>query len=123
MPFFSAEGRAVSTAKTPCVYIIASRRNGTLYVGVTSDLSKRMEQHRQQLTPGFASRFAVQRLVYYEMHETMEMAIDREKRLKKWNRLWKLRIIEEMNPEWVDLYDASSGEILDGPADVASRKE
>lgn len=110
-------------SKVPCVYILASGRNGTLYIGVTSELSNRIEQHRQMLTPGFTTRYGVHRLVYYEMHETMEAAIIREKQLKKWRRLWKLRLIEEMNPQWLDLYDANSGEILDGPADVERRRE
>ncbi len=110
-------------SKVPCVYILASERNGTTYVGVTSNLASRMEQHRLGLTPGFTTRYRVHRLVYHELHETMEAAIIREKRLKGWRRLWKLRLIEEMNPEWIDLYDTSSGEILDGPADVERRNE
>ena len=112
----------MAKSKCPCVYILASGRNGTIYVGVTSDLPDRMEQHRQGLTPGFTSRYGVKDLVYYEHHETMEMAIAREKRLKKWNRLWKIKLIESMNPEWHDLYDGASGEILDGPADLARSK-
>ena len=103
--------------KQPCVYILASKRNGTLYIGVTSDLYGRMAEHKQGLIEGFAKKYAVTRLVYYEMHETMEEAIRREKQLKKWNRLWKLRIIEEANPEWLELFDESTGALLDMPAD------
>ncbi len=103
--------------KCPCVYILASSRNGTLYIGVTSDLEGRMSVHVQDLLSGFAARHRVHHLVYYEMHETMEAAIAREKRLKKWNRIWKLRLIETANPEWLDLFDRSNGAILDLPAD------
>ena len=88
----------------PCVYILASERNGTLYTGVTSDLLQRIWQHKQGLGEGFASRYSAHTLVWYEQHETMMSAIAREKAIKKWNRLWKLRLIEESNPEWRDLY-------------------
>ena len=104
--------------KCPCVYILASGRNGTLYIGVTSALANRLSLHVQELVPGFTAKYHVHRLVYYEMHETMEAAITREKRLKKWNRLWKLRLIESANPEWVDLFDRSTGTILALPADI-----
>jgi putative endonuclease len=103
--------------KVPCVYILASGRNGTLYIGVTSQLANRMSLHVQELIPGFTARYHVHRLVYYEMHETMEAAIAREKHLKKWNRLWKLRLIEQANPEWGDLFDRETGEIADMPSD------
>jgi len=109
-------------AKTPCVYILASRRNGTLYIGVTSDLHQRMPLHKQGPIEGFTKKYRVHCLVYYEMHETMDAAIRREKQLKEWRRLWKIRLIESMNPEWVDLFDERSGEVLDGSADVARRK-
>jgi putative endonuclease len=108
--------------KQPCVYILASGRNGTLYIGVTSDLEGRMSIHVQDLLSGFAATHRVHHLVYYEMHETMEAAITREKRLKKWNRVWKLRLIESANPEWLDLFDRSSGAILDLPADNERRR-
>jgi putative endonuclease len=108
--------------KSPCVYILASARNGTLYVGVTSDLAGRVSIHVQDLVPGFTAKHHVHRLVYYEMHETMEAAIAREKQLKKWNRLWKIRLIEGANPEWLDLFDRHSGAILDLPADSERRK-
>jgi len=107
-------------AKTPCVYILASGQNGTLYVGVTSDIFARMAQHSQKLFAGFSARYAVTQLVYYEFHETMLLAIAREKKIKKWNRQWKLRLIEEMNPGWTNLYDASSGVIEIGPFDKAT---
>ena len=88
----------------PCVYILASRRNGTLYVGVSSDLARRTWEHRNGLASGFTERFGVHRLVHVEVHDTMEDAILREKGLKKWRRAWKIRLIEETNPEWRDLH-------------------
>ena len=92
--------------KQPTVYILASQRNGTLYVGVTSDLVQRIWQHRNDVSQGFTKKYGVHMLVWFELHDDMENAIIREKRLKKWNRDWKLRLIEEMNPEWKDLYDS-----------------
>jgi putative endonuclease len=86
------------------VYILASRRNGTLYTGVTSNLVKRVWQHRNGEIDGFTKKYDVKRLVYYETHQTAEPAIKREKQIKKWNRQWKLRLIEEDNPDWKDLY-------------------
>ena len=91
--------------KIPCVYILASRRNGTLYVGVTSDLVQRVWQHKNDLADGFTKRYGVHRLMWYEVHECMESAIVREKAIKKWNRAWKIELIEEGNPGWVDLYE------------------
>jgi putative endonuclease len=85
------------------VYILASRRNGTLYVGRTDDIARRLEQHRSGAVPGFTSRHGVTRLVWLEPHPTREEAFVRERRLKKWNRAWKIRLIEEANPEWRDL--------------------
>jgi putative endonuclease len=90
--------------KQPAVYILASRRNGTLYIGVTSDLVQRVWQHKNDVIEGFTKKYGVHLLVYYELHEDMESAILREKQLKKWNRDWKLRLIEEENPDWNDLY-------------------
>ena len=87
----------------PTVYLLASRRNGTLYVGVTSDLVARIHQHREGLLPGFTLEYGVKQLVWFERHETMEQAILREKRIKKWNRAWKLELIEKANPHWRDL--------------------
>jgi putative endonuclease len=91
--------------KRPCVYILASRRNGTLYVGVTSDLARRVSQHRSDVVEGFTRDYGVHALVFAEVHETMEDAIAREKRIKKWRRAWKLDLIEQHNPQWRDLYD------------------
>jgi putative endonuclease len=91
-------------AKQPAVYILASERNGTLYIGVTSDLVKRVWQHREHVVGGFTTEYAVDRLVWFEQHATMDSAITREKRLKKWERKWKLRLIEEANPDWIDLW-------------------
>ena len=88
------------------VYIMASRRNGTLYIGVTSDLVGRVWQHKHDFVPSFTSRHAVHMLVYYQQTEEMPSAITREKQLKKWNRAWKIRLIEEVNPYWNDLYDS-----------------
>lgn len=90
--------------KQPAVYILASKRNGTLYTGVTSDLIQRVWQHKNNVIKGFTEKYGVHTLVYFELHDDMESAIVREKRLKKWNRAWKLRLIEEQNPEWTDLY-------------------
>jgi putative endonuclease len=89
--------------KQPVVYILASKPYGTLYVGVTSNLSGRIEAHRNGSVDGFTKHYGVHRLVYFEVHSDMYEAIQREKRLKKWNREWKIRLIEEMNPEWRDL--------------------
>jgi putative endonuclease len=87
----------------PCVYILASGRHGTLYIGVTSNPPGRIRQHREGLIKGFTSRYGVSRLVWFEIHETMEAAILREKQLKKWTRAWKIELIEERNPFWDDL--------------------
>jgi len=89
----------------PAVYILASKRNGTLYIGVTSDLVKRIWEHKNNLVEGFTKRYGVHHLVWYELHERMESAIEREKRLKEWKRIWKLESIENSNPNWLDLYD------------------
>jgi putative endonuclease len=92
--------------RQPCVYILASQRNGTLYLGVTSDLVKRIWQHKNDAEEGFTRRCQVHTLVWYELHSTMESAILREKALKKWKRAWKMRLIEDMNSAWNDLYSA-----------------
>ena len=91
-------------AKQPAVYILASKRNGTLYIGVTSDLVKRVWQHKEDMVEGFAKKYGVHTLVYYELHADMAEAIGREKRLKKWNRAWKIELIEKENPQWRDLW-------------------
>ena len=93
--------------KQPCVYLLASKRNGTLYCGVTSNLVQRIWQHKNDLVEGFGKRYGVYILVWYEAHETMETAIAREKTIKEWKRAWKLKIIETMNPTWRDLYEDS----------------
>ena len=90
--------------KQPCVYIMASGRNGTLYIGVTSDVIKRIWEHKNDVVESFTSRYKVHDLVWYEAHETMESAITRESALKDWKRKWKLELIEETNPGWRDLY-------------------
>jgi len=91
--------------KQPCVYVLASKRNGTLYVGATSNLVKRVHEHKNDLADGFTKKYRVHNLVYFELHEDMSDAIAREKQIKKWNREWKLELIEKSNPEWKDLYD------------------
>jgi putative endonuclease len=87
----------------PCVYILASRRNGTLYTGVTSDLIQRIHEHREDVVPGFTGKHGVKRLVWFAQHSTMDHAIAREKRIKKWLRVWKLDLIERDNLAWRDL--------------------
>jgi len=94
----------MSTLKQPCVYILASARNGTLYVGVTSDLIKRAHEHRTDAVEGFTKVHKVHLLVWFEQHETMESAIGREKAIKDWKRAWKIELIEKANPYWRDLY-------------------
>ncbi|HVQ07763.1 MAG TPA: GIY-YIG nuclease family protein [Allosphingosinicella sp.] len=89
-------------SRQPVVYILASRRNGTIYIGVTSDLMARLHQHRTGATPGFASEYAVGRLVHFEQYDAMSAAISREKQLKAWRRAWKVALIEEGNPFWED---------------------
>jgi len=90
--------------KTYFVYILASKRNGTLYIGVTNNLKKRVFEHKQGLVEGFTKKYNVKTLVYYEWADDVRSAIQREKNLKKWNRKWKLELIEKENPEWDDLY-------------------
>jgi putative endonuclease len=90
--------------RQPAVYILASKRNGTLYIGVTSNLQKRAWEHKNDLVEGFTRRYGVHRLVYFELHEDMISAIRREKQMKKWNRTWKLQLIERQNPRWNDLW-------------------
>jgi putative endonuclease len=91
------------------VYILASQRNGTLYTGVTSTLVQRVWQHKNNVIEGFTTKYNVKILVYYETHDNAESAITREKRIKKWRRNWKLRLIEESNPHWKDLYEGICG--------------
>jgi putative endonuclease len=92
--------------KQPCVYLLASRKNGTLYVGVTSDLIKRISEHKSDAVEGFTKKYGVHTLVWYETHENMESAILREKAIKGWKRQWKLELIEKENPQWNDLYNS-----------------
>jgi putative endonuclease len=87
------------------VYLLASERNGTLYLGVTRDLSRRVYQHKTKVTPSFTSRYNVGRLTWFECYDDPTTAITREKEIKKWKRAWKIRLIEETNPQWRDLYD------------------
>ena len=91
--------------KIPCVYILASKPNGTLYIGVTSNLTQRVWQHKNDLVEGFTKRYGVHGLVWYEVHESMESAIAREKMLKRWKRARKIELIDKDNPTWSDLYN------------------
>jgi len=88
------------------IYMLASKRNGTLYIGVTNDLARRVYEHKNDFIKGFTEKYGVHTLVYYEQCGNVESAIQREKQLKSWHRKWKIRLIEETNPEWKDLYDA-----------------
>jgi putative endonuclease len=90
---------------SPCVYILASQRNGTLYVGATGDLVQRVWHHKHDLVAGFTRQHGVHTLVWYEVHESMTSALQREKAIKGWRRAWKLALIESGNPEWLDLYE------------------
>jgi len=90
--------------RQPCVYMLASKRNGTLYTGVTSNLLKRVWEHKNNLVEGFTYKYGVHTLVWYELHNTMDSAIQREKAIKNWKRAWKLKVIEKMNSHWHDLY-------------------
>lgn len=91
--------------KTYYVYILASKRNGTLYIGVTNDLRRRVYEHKEKIIEGFTAEYGVSTLVWYESTENVESALLKEKQLKKWNRAWKIQLIEEKNFEWNDLYD------------------
>ena len=89
--------------RTPCVYLLASGFHGTLYTGVTSNLPGRVWQHREEVTGGFTKRYGVKRLVWFEVHESMDSAIRREKSIKRWHRQWKIQLVEAENPTWRDL--------------------
>jgi len=91
-------------SKPGFVYIMASRRNGTLYIGVTSDLPKRVWEHKEGVIDGFTKKYGCKMLVWFEHHGDIEQAIRRERQMKEWRRAWKLRVIEEMNPNWDDLF-------------------
>lgn len=91
------------------VYLLASERNGTLYLGVTRDLVRRIYQHKTKVTPGFTSKYGVHKLVWFETYDDPTNAIAREKNIKKWRRTWKMRLIEKSNPTWRDLYDEITG--------------
>ena len=91
--------------KTYYVYILASKRKGTLYIGVTNDLIRRVHEHKNNMIKGFTTKYQVHRLVYYEQTSDIHSAISREKRMKKWKRRWKIELIEKNNPEWKDLYE------------------
>ena len=90
--------------RQPCVYLLASKPNGTLYTGVTSNLLKRVWEHKNNVVDGFTRKYAVHSLVWYEIHDSMDSAIQKEKTIKNWKRAWKIKVIVEMNPQWNDLY-------------------
>jgi putative endonuclease len=91
------------------VYLLASKRNGTLYIGVTNDLVRRVYEHKNDIVEGFTKKYGIHLLVYYEQYDNVESAIQRERQMKKWNRQWKIRRIERQNPDWRDLYDEIVG--------------
>ena len=109
VPTLTPKKGEVEDMKNPCVYIMASRRHGTLYVGVTSQLGARVWQHKNGVTQGFTSQYRVHQLVWYEQHETMASAILREKQLKAGSRQRKIDLIEALNPQWLDLYERILG--------------
>jgi len=101
--------REASVEKSSYVYILASAAYGTLYIGVTSDLVRRIYEHREEVVAGFSKEYGVKRLVWYEVHQDIMQAITREKQIKKWNRDWKVNLIQKANPDWRDLYDEIVG--------------
>jgi len=105
----SPESITPASAMAYYVYLMASRKHGTLYLGVTNDLVRRSHEHRTKSAEGFTARYGVDKLVWFETHDEVLSAITREKELKKWRRDWKIRLIEEQNPEWIDLYPGISG--------------
>jgi putative endonuclease len=104
-PFVPAKAGTQEPCVSFFVYIMASRRNGTLYIGMTDDLARRTWEHRIGVAPGFSRKYGVKILLWYEVHESRETAFQRERRMKKWNRAWKLEAIEKFNPDWRDLFD------------------
>ena len=112
-----------SRLKEPCVYLPSNRRDGILYTGVTSDLYGRMSDHVDGVFEGFTKTHKVKILVYYEFHPTMTVAIRREKRIKDWQRAWKIRLIAGFNPEWLNLYCRETGEIMESSADLQRARQ
>ena len=100
---------STSTGHTSWVYILASEIGGTLYIGVTNDLIRRVYEHRTNAVAGFSRRYTIHQLVYFEQFDQIELAIQREKRLKKWKRAWKIALIEKLNPNWTDLFPEIAG--------------
>jgi len=110
--------------RIPCVYLVASGFHGTLYIGVTSNLVGRLYQHREGVTDGFSKRYGVKRLVWFELHGTMETAIKREKSIKRWQRQWKIELIERENPTWRDMAEDFGFEsVIVNKVDSGSRPE
>ena len=106
---FPRKRESRKSMKSYYVYILASKRNGTLYIGVTNDLVRRVYEHKQGLVEGFTKKYNVHRLVFFEETNDVESAITKEKQMKKWNRQWKIELIEKNNPEWKDLYSEIAG--------------
>jgi len=107
--------------RIPCVYILASGFHGTLFTGVTSNLLGRVSQHREEITKGFTTRYGVKRLAWFEVHETMEAAISRERSIKRWQREWKVKLVESTNPTWRDLAEDFGFDSLIKKVDPGSR--
>ena len=105
LPGLTGQSRELDMTKTYYVYILSSKRNGTLYIGVTNDLERRLYEHRNNLIEGFTNKYHVHHLVYFEDVNDIQSALQREKQLKRWTRKWKLELIEKFNPEWRDLAD------------------
>jgi putative endonuclease len=105
MPSFPRKRESIFVSKLFCVYILTNKPRGTLYTAVTSNLPQRVAQHRDKLVEGFTAKYSLDRLVWFEAHENAESAITREKQIKKWNRLWKIELVERSNPDWDDVYD------------------
>ena len=105
LPGLTGQSRELDMTKTYYVYILSSKRNGTLYIGVTNDLERRLYEHRNNLIEGFTNKYHVHHLVYFEDVNDIQSALQREKQLKRWTRKWKLELIEKVNPEWRDLAD------------------
>ena len=100
-------GKFKNSMQESFVYIMASKKNGTIYIGITSNLEKRVLEHKNKMITGFTQKYDIVNLVYYETFSNIEMAIQREKRLKEWQRKWKIELIEKNNPKWIDLYEAT----------------
>jgi putative endonuclease len=109
LAFTVVGGNAMTEEKLPTVYLLASKPYGTLYIGVTSNLCSRVSLHKQKHYSGFTAKYGVDKLVWFEFHPSMADAISREKQMKEWRRAWKIKLIEDMNPRWLDLFAEKCG--------------